>query len=110
MTTVDYETIDNDVDKALRSSFKARFSNHSFSYSRTPSKPLNDNGLGMTWQGWRAYITRLYNDHLVKRDGYDLLDIDPLLIEETLDKQLTSIRRQLAKRLEICVKRAEEEE
>lgn len=97
-----FEEIDKDVDRAIRNWFKKEYPGVRFSYSRRPDQPLNPNGLGATWNGWRLLLFRLKAKQLPKKPCFKELDIGTKLIDDTYTKQLTSLRRQLVKRVFTC--------
>ena len=95
--------VDDDVDKALKALIAAEYPGLAFKYSLVPDKPINDDGLQATWNGWRALLRRLQNNHLNPRDEYSNFAVGPELVDHTYTRSLSSARIQLRNRLWLCV-------
>lgn len=95
--------IDTDVRNAINSFIKEEFSGIKFSWSLVPYKSRAEGGLGVTlWTGWMALLDRFASNHLKRRSEYDNFRVGPGLVDATLYKNLTSLRLQLKKRLNMC--------
>ena len=96
------DDVARDVERALLALIEKETA-ATFSYSIVPSKPLGDGGLGAEWTAWHALLIKFRTTYLPKRPAYESWFPDPLLVNDTVDKQLRSTRYQIIKRLWLLV-------
>lgn len=77
-----------------------------FGWSLIPSKDLSDGGLGGGWNAWHALLDDLKSRHLPQRSPYSGLSIDSVLVDNTLDKNLRTLRNEAVKRVKSVRDRA----
>jgi hypothetical protein len=98
MTMLTRSEIEGEVVKALERLVNEYTSAPNFSFALVPSKRLNDGGLGMKWNGWHASL-HTFASLLPRKKPYTRLIIDVMLVEDTFNKNLQSLRYWAVERL-----------
>ncbi len=99
--------IEREVGDGLRAMVLAETPQETFSFSIVPSKSIAQGGLDASFNRWRALLVRLRDDHLPQRQPYSDLQIDVILVDKTLNKNLRSARYQITERLVLTQEHAE---
>jgi hypothetical protein len=86
------------VVEALEKMVERNTSAPRFSFALVPSKPLADNGLGLSWNGWHANL-KAFLALLPASKPYSKLIVDVMWVDETYTKDLRSFRYQTVERL-----------
>lgn len=99
--------IERDVGDGLRQLVLQDTAQTRFTFSIVPSKSIASGGLEVSFNGWRALLNRLKDNHLPQGRPYSDLLIDVILVDKTLEKDLRSARYQITERLALTKMHAE---
>lgn len=91
--------IEEVVGRAIQDVILAKTDVTKFTWTIVPSKSLLQDGAGLGWNAWHHVLHDLVADHLPKRRPYTALTVGPLLVRDSFNKNLRSLRYALTERL-----------